>query len=132
MMLRQLTTLFLVFTLCWTTVACGSGQTNNTQAPTTNTTNARPSNQVTSGRFEVQQATYDDADGTYTLLLLNTPAGSAPMFRTTNLQMARLTDEAIAKGEKTSVEVNGDSATLYMSTMSPKSGTIPKPDNGKP
>jgi hypothetical protein len=114
MMLRQLTTLFLVFTLCWTTVACGSGQTNNTQAPTTNTTNARPSNQVTSGRFEVQQATYDDADGTYTLLLLNTPAGSAPMFRTTNLQMARLTDEAIAKGEKTSVEVNGDSATLYM------------------
>ncbi len=28
--------------------------------------------------------------------------------------MARLSDEAIAKGEKTAVEINGDQATLYM------------------
>jgi len=62
----------------------------------------------------VQQATYDDGDGTYTLMLLNTPGGTSPLFRTTNLQMARLTEEDTAKGEKTAVEINGDQATLYM------------------
>jgi hypothetical protein len=114
MMLRKLTTLLLVFTLCWTTVACGSGQTNQTQAPRTNTSNVQQRDRVASGRYEVQQATYDDADGTYSLMLLNTPAGSPPLFRGTNLQMARLTDEAVAKGEKTYVEINGDQATMYM------------------
>ncbi|MEG3436731.1 hypothetical protein V0288_06330 [Pannus brasiliensis CCIBt3594] len=113
-MLRKLTTLFLVFTLCWTTVACNSASTNRAGVPTTNTNVRQDTNQVSSGRYEVQQATYDDADGTYTLMLLNTPAGTPPVFRTTNLQMARLTDEAIAKGEKTYVEINGDSATMYM------------------
>jgi hypothetical protein len=116
MMFRKLTTVFLVFTLCWTTVACGSGQTNRSNSPTQTGTDVRRTepNQVASGRFEVQQATYDDGDGTYSLMLLNTPAGSSPMFRTANLQMARLTDEAISKGEKTYVEINGDSATMYM------------------
>lgn len=114
MIVRKFTTLFLVFTLCWTTVACNSSPTNQTGTPTTNTNVRQTTNQVTSGRFEVQQATYDDGDGTYTLMLLNTPAGTPPVFRTTNLQMARLTDEAIAKGEKTYVEINGDSATMYM------------------
>jgi len=47
-------------------------------------------------------------------MLLNTPGGTSPLFRTTNLQMARLTEEDIAKGEKTAVEINGDQATLYM------------------
>jgi hypothetical protein len=113
-MLRQITTIFLILTLCWTTVACGSGSNQN-QPPTVNNTSVRQqSNQVSSGRYEVQQATYDDGDGTYTLMLLNTPAGTPPLFRTTNLQMARLTDEDIAKGEKTAVEINGDQATLYM------------------
>jgi hypothetical protein len=112
-MLRQITTIFLVFTLCWTTVACGSAQ-NQSQSPTTNSSVRQQSNQVSSGRYEVQQATYDDADGTYTLMLLNTAAGSSSLFRTTNLQMARLTDEDIAQGKKTSVEINGEQGTLYM------------------
>jgi hypothetical protein len=47
-------------------------------------------------------------------MLLNTPGGTAPTFETTNLQMARLTDEQIAQGEKTSVEINGDSAVMYL------------------
>lgn len=113
-MLRQITTIFLILTLCWTTVACGSAS-NQSQLPTVNNTSVRqPSNQVSSGRYEVQQATYDDADGTYTLMLLNTPAGTAPLYRSNNLQMARLTDEDIAAGKKTSVEINGEQATLYM------------------
>jgi len=34
----------------------------------------------------------------YSLMLLNTPAGTP--FRTTNLQMARLTDEEIKAGQR--------------------------------
>ncbi|NCT51100.1 MAG: hypothetical protein GPJ04_06840 [Microcystis aeruginosa G13-03] len=114
LMLRQVTTIFLILTLCWTTVACGSSS-NQTQSPSANNSSVRQqSNQVSSGRYEVQQATYDDGDGTYTLMLLNTPGGTSPLFRTTNLQMARLTEENIAKGEKTAVEINGAQATLYM------------------
>jgi hypothetical protein len=113
-MLRQITTIFLILTLCWTTVACGSAS-NQSQSPTVSNTSVRqPSNQVSSGRYEVQQATYDDADGTYTLMLLNVPAGTSSLYRSINLQMARLTDEDIAAGKKTSVEINGDQATLYM------------------
>jgi hypothetical protein len=98
LMLRQVTTIFLILTLCCTTVACGSSS-NQTQSPSANNSSVRQqSNQVSSGRYEVQQATYDDGDGTYTLMLLNTPGGTSPLFRTTNLQMARLTDEDIAKG----------------------------------
>ena len=114
LMLRQVTTIFLILTLCCTTVACGSSS-NETQSPSANNSSVRQeSNQVSSGRYEVQQATYDDGDGTYTLMLLNTPGGTSPLFRTTNLQMARLTEEDTAKGEKTAVEINGDQATLYM------------------
>ncbi len=114
LMLRQVTTILLILTLCCTTVACGSSS-NQTQSPSANNSSVRrESNQVSSGRYEVQQATYDDGDGTYTLMLLNTPGGTSPLFRTTNLQMARLTEEDIAKGEKTAVEINGDQATLYM------------------
>ncbi|MFM6900406.1 MAG: hypothetical protein ACKPKF_25165, partial [Microcystis panniformis] len=84
LMLRQVTTIFLILTLCWTTVACGSSS-NQTQSPSANNSSVRrESNQVSSGRYEVQQATYDDGDGTYTLMLLNTPAGTSPLFRTTN------------------------------------------------
>ncbi|MBR8831995.1 MAG: hypothetical protein N5P05_001695 [Chroococcopsis gigantea SAG 12.99] len=116
-MLRKLTSLLLALTLCWTTVACGSSSSNQSR-PTGNNTPAATtvrSNNVPSGRYPVQQATYNDVDGTYTLMLLNTPAGSSPTFETTNLQMARLTEEQLAKGEKTTVEIKGDEAVMYLS-----------------
>jgi len=114
-MLRKFTALFIALTLCFATVACGS---NDTQAQrpnnkTINTTAVAPT-KIAAGRYLVQQATYSDGDGTYTLMLLNTPAGSPPTYNTTNLQMARLTEEDIAKGEKTALEVKGDSSILYL------------------
>jgi hypothetical protein len=114
-MLRQLTALLLALTLCFTTAACGSNNRSQSQ-PTQNkptTTSVAPT-QIAPGRYPVQQASYNDGDGTYTLMLLNTPAGSPPVYTTTNLQMARLTDEAISKGEKSYLEVEGDNATLYL------------------
>jgi len=47
----------------------------------------------------VQQVTYDDATGEYSLVLLNT-SRYASVFRSQNLQMARLTDEEIKTGQE--------------------------------
>jgi hypothetical protein len=107
--MRRFLAVLLSLSLFFTTVAC------NSQSSTADQRNSTPKvSQVKTGRYPVQQATYNDADGEYTLMLLNTPAGTPPTFRTTNLQMARLTEEQISKGDKTSVEVNGDQATMYL------------------
>jgi hypothetical protein len=103
----------MVLTLGLTTVACGSTSSTVSQGNVSNTVSQTP-NQVSSGRFPVQQAEYNDLDGTYTLMLLNTPAGTPPVFKTDKLQMARLTDEQIQQGESTFVEVNGDEGILYL------------------
>ncbi len=70
--------------------------------------------QLADGEYLVQQATYDDADGEYRLVLLNTPPGQPSVFRTTNLPMARLTDEAIAAGQKSYLKVEANQPTLYL------------------
>ena len=93
--LRKLTVIFLAFTLCWTSVACGRPSNEATpQAPQARNANtqAAASTQLSDGEYQVQQATYDDGTGEYTLFLLNTKPGTPPRFTTPNLQMARLTD----------------------------------------
>ncbi len=113
-MIRRFIPLFMTFVLCWTTVACSSpNSTQSRQSPSNSV--AVASKQVSDGRYPVQQASYDDADGGYTLMLLNTPPGTSPTYRTANLQMARLTDEQIANGEKTFLEVKGDQTVMYLS-----------------
>ena len=113
-MIRKLLAICLSITLCWTTVACGSSTSVTSSAPRNNNTTVTPPNQVSEGRYPVQQAEYDDADGTYTLMLLNTPAGKPPIYKTQNLQMARLTPEDIEKGETTYLEVTGDQAAMHL------------------
>ncbi|ACK70432.1 conserved hypothetical protein [Gloeothece citriformis PCC 7424] len=109
-MYRQLIAVFIALTLCWTTVACSS---NTTTSPNQNFTNnvSVESKQLPNGRYPVQQATYDDVEGVYTLMLLG---ANPPVYRTTNLQMARLSEEAIANGEKTYLDINGDQAVMYL------------------
>lgn len=108
--MRRFLSILLILLLSVTTVACGSGS-NRSQSG-----NNAPKieNQITSGRYSVQQATYDDSNGVYSLMLLGTPAGKSPTYQTEALQMARLTDEDIKKGEKTYVQINGDQAELYL------------------
>ncbi len=112
--MRKLLAIFLSITLCCTTVACGSSPSVQSSAPRNNNTTVTPPNQVSEGRYPVQQAEYDDADGTYSLMLLNTPAGKPPIYKTQNLQMARLTPEDIEKGETTYLEVTGDQAVMHL------------------
>ena len=66
------------------------------------------------GEYLIQQASIDDSTGEYTLMLLNTPAGTSPIFRTTNVQMARLTEEEVENGKKTYAEIKNDQAIMHL------------------
>lgn len=114
MILRKFTLVFLSLTLCWTSVACG--RPNETTAPSRNvnaTSSAAPT-RISDGQYPVQQASFDDATGEYTLFLLNTPSGTPPTFSTTNLQMARLTDQDISAGQKSYLKVENGQPVLYL------------------
>lgn len=112
-MLRKLTILLMSLSLCLTALACSSpSQTQSQQNPNNNTVSAPT--QLSQGQYPVQQATYNDADGEYTLMLLNTPPGTPSNYRTRDLQMARLTDAEIAEGKKTYLEVNGGKAVMHL------------------
>jgi hypothetical protein len=109
MLLRKLVAVSIALILSVTTVACDSSSSRQIQQTSNNNNSVQT--QISSGKYPVQQATYDDANGEYTLMLLN---ANPPVLRTANLQMARLTDDAIAQGEKTYVEIEGDRASMYL------------------
>jgi hypothetical protein len=115
--LRRSLVYLMVLTLAITSVACGSGavrESGNSSAPAAQQTAAQAPSKIADGQYPVQQATYDDAGGEYTLMLLNTQPGQAATFRTTNLQMARLTDDEIAKGQKSFLKVEGGQPSLHL------------------
>jgi hypothetical protein len=107
--LRRFTVVVLTLSLCLTTVACGGS--NQTKSESRNVSQSSVATKLSDGKYQVQQATYDDATGDYTLFLINS---KPPTFRTENLQMARLTDEQIKAGDKTSLKVENGQPSLYM------------------
>lgn len=119
MMLRKLTIYLMALTFLATATACGSPsrQTSTNPAGNPNINTVRPApnnNNLSQGQYSVQQATYDDADGEYSLMLLNTPAGSPPVYRTKDLQMARLTDEETSAGKKSYLNLDNNQAVLHL------------------
>lgn len=110
-MFRKFTILFLALTLCWTTVACGGSQEATPQAKNARSPASAASTRLSDGQYPVQQATYNDANGEYSLMLLNS---NPPTFSTTNLQMARLTDEEIKAGKKSYLKVENGQPALYL------------------
>ncbi len=137
-MFKRIFAIFLTIFLCFNTVACSSSNTQAVNNPTnfTNNTNI-PKNNIASGKYPVQQATFNDIDGEYSLMLLNTPPGSSPIFRTTNLQMARLTDEEIEQGQTTYAEINGNEAVMHLTEdfrieyVHNETQTVTNPDTGR-
>jgi hypothetical protein len=117
-MLRKLIIIFMAVSLGLTSVSCGSNQETKTQATSsprssvtsTNNTGAK----LGDGKYNIQQATYNDANGEYTVMLLNTPAGTSPTFRNTNLQMAQLTDEEVKAGEKAYLKIENGQAAMHI------------------
>ncbi|RCJ15216.1 hypothetical protein A6S26_07760 [Nostoc sp. ATCC 43529] len=106
---RKFTAVFLALSLCLTTVACGGGEQAN--PPAKNVSQTSTNTKLGDGQYQIQQATYDDATGQYTLFLLN---NTPPTFATENLQMARLTDDEIKQGKKTYLKVENGQPILYL------------------
>ncbi|MFN6485647.1 MULTISPECIES: hypothetical protein [unclassified Nostoc] len=106
---RKFTAVFLALSLCMTTVACGGG--NQTTPPTKNVSQTSNNTKLSDGQYQIQQATYDDASGEYSLFLLN---NNPPTFVTENLQMARLTDDEIKQGKKSYLKVEKGQPILYL------------------
>ena len=112
-MLRKLAIVLISLAFCWTTVACSSPGVAQSP-PKENLNIASAPTQLRVGQYPVQQATYDDINGEYSLMLLNTPPGSSPVFRATDLQLASLTDEDISAGKKTYLQVDNGQAVMYL------------------
>ncbi|MEH1783486.1 MAG: hypothetical protein V7K67_33410 [Nostoc sp.] len=106
---RKFTAVFLALSLCITTVACGGENQTNSSAKNVNQTSN--TTKLSDGQYQIQQATYDDASGEYSLFLLN---NKPPTFSTENLQMARLTDDEIKQGKKTYLKVEKGQPILYL------------------
>ncbi|AFZ47205.1 hypothetical protein Cyast_1240 [Cyanobacterium stanieri PCC 7202] len=113
-MLKKLLAICLVITLGFTTVACGSNNVARTTNNNFTNNTTQPINNIPDGQYPVQQATFNDVDGEYNLMLLNTPSGTRPNYLTTDLQMARLTDEEIEAGKQTYVAISGDEAVMHL------------------
>jgi len=115
-MLRKLIVYFMALSLCLTTLACGSPEptasvNRNVNNPTATRANIKS---VTQGQYPVQQATYDDVEGEYSLMLLNTPPGTSSVYRSTDLQMARLTDAERSGGKKSYLNLENNKASLHL------------------
>ncbi|MCF2150014.1 hypothetical protein IQ276_026995 [Desmonostoc muscorum LEGE 12446] len=107
--LRKFTVVVLTLSLCLTTVACGGPEQAN--PPAKNVSQTSTTTKLSDGQYQIQQVTYDDATGQYSLFLLN---NTPPTFATENLQMARLTDDEIKQGKKTYLKVENGQPSLYL------------------
>ncbi|HEY9737257.1 MAG TPA: hypothetical protein V6D06_13275 [Trichocoleus sp.] len=116
-MIRKFSASLLALTLVWSSVACSSVEDYSTSQPTQpvpqETTVPVAASSITDGTYPVQQATYDDSSGEYSLVLLNTAPGQS-MFHAANLPLARLTDEEISAGKLSELRVENGQPALYL------------------
>ncbi|MEZ2276864.1 MAG: hypothetical protein ACBR12_08105 [Microcoleus sp.] len=140
-MLRRLIVYFMALTLCVTTIACGSPSPTTPKAnQNVNTVRSAPpsNNNLSPGQYPLQQATYDDSEGEYSLMLLNTPPGTSSVYRSRDLQMARLTDEEISQGKKSYLNLQKDLASLHLTEdfkieyVHNVTETVSNPQTGQP
>jgi hypothetical protein len=116
-MLRKLIIIFMAISVGLTAVSCGSSnETKTTVSPSSSTvlSTKNVGSKLSDGKYQVQQATYNDANGEYSVMLLNTPAGTPPVFRNTNLQMARLTDEEVTAKEQAYLKMENGQASMHI------------------
>ncbi len=140
-MLKKLIVYLMTLSLCLTTIACGSSTPTPEGNQKVNTVRSAPtpiSNNLSQGQYPVQQATYDDSEGEYSLMLLNTPAGTSSVYRSRDLQMARLTDEEISQGKKSYLNLEQSKASLHLTEdfkieyVHNVTETVSNPQTGQP
>jgi hypothetical protein len=107
----------MALSLVWSSVACTSLEDYSASQPVPQlpqeTTAPAAASSIADGAYTVQQATYDDSSGEYSLMLLNTGPGQS-MFRSANLPLARLTDEEISAGKSSELRVENGQPALYL------------------
>jgi hypothetical protein len=117
-MLRKFLLYSMTLTLIWTTIACGGAPTTNNPGSSSSrsqpTTQARSQNRLSDGQYPVQQVTYNDGEGEYTVMVLNTKPGESSVYRVQNLPLARLTDEQVSSGQKNYLKVEGGEPSLFL------------------
>lgn len=114
--MRKLSASLMALTLVWATVACSvpaDYSTPQSPPPTQETTVPNASSSLPDGVYPVQQATYDDSTGEYSLIVFNTPPEQS-MFRSGNLPLAQLTNEEISGGKSSELRVENGQPALYL------------------
>ena len=107
---RKLTPIVLGLALCWTTVGCESNTYQSSGQQRANTVSTRAN--LGNGSYPLKQATYNDANGQYTLFLFN---ATPPVFSTSNLQMMPLTEAEIKGGQQSYLQMQNNQAILHLS-----------------
>lgn len=113
-MLRRVLLALMVLTLSISTLACGGAPSTGNPLNSPSSQQTTIQNRLSDGQYPVQQATYNDADGTYTVMLLNTAPGDSSVYRSSNLPMARLTDDEIAKGQDSYLKMDKGQPSLHI------------------
>ncbi len=117
-MFRKLLIFSIALTLVWTTAGCGNPIATDSgaapQSPAEQTSRSVEPTRLSDGEYPVQQATYNDDGGEYTVVLLNTKPGESSVFHTTNLPMARLTNEELSSSKKSYLKVANGEPSLYL------------------
>jgi hypothetical protein len=114
-MMRKFLVVSMSLALCLTSVGCGGPTLGDTQPRSTNQTQPRQAeSKLAEGQYSIQQATFDDGSGEYTVLLRDTPPGVPSSFRTENLQLAQLTPEEVKSGQKGYLKVENGQPSLHI------------------
>lgn len=117
-MLRRLLIVSMAFTLALTSVGCGNSDRSQSPANSSQGSASEspvpPQNQLANGEYPVQQATYNDGNGEYSVALLNTKPGESSVYRAENIPMARLTDEEVSAGKKSYLKVENGQPSLHL------------------
>lgn len=112
-LLRRTLIAVMVVSLSWTTVACGGNQTQQRRSePLQNRTTQSPAQRsLPDGKYELQQASYDDVSGDYRLFLFK---ANPPVLEKDNIKMARLTPEEEENGQKSYLLVDNGEYSLHL------------------
>lgn len=116
-MIRKFLVFSIAFSLAITSFACTSAslESTSTSSPEASApvASAAPT-RISDGIYPVQQATYDDGTGEYTLMLLETAPGDSSIYRVENLPMARLTEEEVSAGQKSYLKVDNGQPSFHL------------------
>ncbi len=115
--LRRTAIFSLCLGLCLTTIACGSpnlASNPNESAIAAPTATVQSQAPLPDGQYPVQQASYDDGDGRYSLMLLNTPPGMSALYTVENLAMARLTEAEVQAKQDSYLQVENGQPSFHL------------------